>query len=703
LNNGLSFQYSPWLLLVCLALAAGYAAFLYYKEKSFEEKIAGFKGWKYLLAAFRFVAVFFLSVLLLSPFLRTRNTQTVKPIVAVLSDNSVSMKSGLAKDTSAYKEALQNLITRLEKKYDVVAYNIGDHIKQGIDYSFTDKTTDLSAALEEINGLYFNQNLGAVVMASDGIYNKGVNPVYTANQATYAIYTVAVGDTTIRKDQKLANVFHNKIAYLNDNFALRVDVEANNFAGKSAKLTVSEIGEGNTVKLLQTKEVIYNSGSYFQSFDFIVPVVKTGVAHYRLNLSSLDGEVTCKNNTRDVYVEVLDGRQKILLVAHSAHPDIAALKAAIETNKNYQLEVIYAENFAANLREYNMVIAHQLPSQTHKMNGLFADIQSQKKPVLFVVGSQTYVPEFNKVQTSLVIKAGGEKYSDVTASTSKDFSLFTLTDKTQTTLTKLPPMQNFFGNYTSSLSSAVLLNQKINTVATDFPLWLFNETGEVKTGVVVGEGIWRWAMHDYRLNKSKEATNELINKTIQFLAVKTDKRPFRVNLAKTIFQDNEAVFFDAQLYNANFELVNAANVDLKIKGEDGKTYTYNFNKTDNAYALNAGFLPTGNYSYTATTNAAKGQLTASGRFSVSPLQLEELRTRADYQVLYQLASQHKGSMHTVADLSKIADALESREDLKPVLYDTFITQSAINLKWIFFLLLALLTAEWGVRKYLGGY
>jgi hypothetical protein len=538
-------------------------------------------------------------------------------------------------------------------------------------------------------------------MASDGIYNKGVNPVYTANQATYAIYTVAVGDTTIRKDQKLANVFHNKIAYLNDNFALRVDVEANNFAGKSAKLTVSEIGEGNTVKLLQTKEVIYNSGSYFQSFDFIVPVVKTGVAHYRLNLSSLDGEVTYKNNTRDVYVEVLDGRQKILLVAHSAHPDIAALKAAIETNKNYQLEVMYAENFASNLREYNMVIAHQLPSQTHKMNGLFADIQAQKKPVLFVVGSQTYVPEFNKVQTSLVIKAGGEKYSDVTASTSKDFSLYTLTDKTQTTLTKLPPMQNFFGNYTSSLSSAVLLNQKINTVATDFPLWLFNETGEVKTGVVVGEGIWRWAMHDYRLNKSKEATNELINKTIQFLAVKTDKRPFRVNLAKTIFQDNEAVFFDAQLHNANFELVNKEAVDLKIKGEDGKTYTYNFNKTDNAYILNAGFLPTGSYTYSAS--AAKGAHTASGRFSVSPLQLEELRTRADYQVLYQLADQHKGSMHTVADVSKIADALESREDLKPVLYDTFITQSAINLKWIFFLLLALLTAEWGIRKYLGGY
>ncbi len=248
-----------------------------------------------------------------------------------------------------------------------------------------------------------------------------------------------------------------------------------------------------------------------------------------------------------------------------------------------------------------------------------------------------------------------------------------------------------------------MLHQKINSIETDFPLWLFNESNEAKFGLICGEGLWRWRLYDYMLNKNQDATNELIDKTVQYLSVKADKRPFRVNLQKNIFQDNEAVIIDAQLYNANYELVNAPDVDLKIKGEDGKEYEYKFNKTENAYNLNAGFLPTGSYSYTASVKLGNSGYTASGKFSVSPLQLEEMRTRADHQVLFQLASQHNGAMHYFGDLEKIADEIDSKNQLKPILYDTFVTESAINLRWIFFLLLILISAEWFTRKYLGGY
>lgn len=68
-----------------------------------------------------------------------------------------------------------------------------------------------------------------------------------------------------------------------------------------------------------------------------------------------------------------------------------------------------------------------------------------------------------------------------------------------------------------------------------------------------------------------------------------------------------------------------------------------------------------------------------------------------------MASQHSGAMHYLNDLEKIADEIDSKNQLKPILYDTFMTESAINLKWIFFLLLILISAEWVIRKYLGGY
>ncbi len=703
MNAGLSFQYPAWFLIFCVLLGALYALLLYYNDKTFDEKAGGSKIRTAAMASFRFLAVTILAVLLLSPFIRNRSTQKFKPIVAIVIDNSESIKNGLGKDTTEYKKKINALADKLSAKYEVAEFSAGDQLRKGVDFSFKDKSTDLSSAVDEINDLYYNQNLGAVIIASDGIYNRGINPVYSAAKSAYSIYTIALGDTSIQKDQKLSNVYYNNIAYLNDQFGLRVDVEANNYSGKTVKLSIHEIEAGTEPKLMVQRDITYSSDNFFQSVDLTLPANKVGIAHYRISLANLEGEASYKNNVRDIFVEIMDGRQKILLVANSPHPDIFAFRSAIESNKNYQLDVEYAETFSRKLNDYNLVILHQLPSASNKVRNILKEARDLKKPLLFVLGSETSIPDFQQAQNGLIIKGSSDKFNEVTATVAKDFSLFTLSDKTIQTIAKLPPMYCFFGNFTPNPSSKVLLHQKINNVETDFPLWLFNETGDTKFGVICGEGLWRWRFYDNMINKNQDATNELINKTIQYLSVKTDKRPFRVNLQKNIFQDNEAITFDAQLYNANFELVNTPDVDMKIKGEDGKEYTYKFNKSDNAYNLNAGFLPVGSYSYTASVKLGNGEYTASGKFSVSPLQLEEMRTRADHQVLFQLASQHNGQMHHLNDIEKISDEIDSKNQLKPILYDSFITENAINLKWIFFLILALISAEWFMRKYLGGY
>jgi hypothetical protein len=54
-------------------------------------------------------------------------------------------------------------------------------------------------------------------------------------------------------------------------------------------------------------------------------------------------------------------------------------------------------------------------------------------------------------------------------------------------------------------------------------------------------------------------------------------------------------------------------------------------------------------------------------------------------------------------MEKLAEMINAKGFAKPVLYDTVKTQSLIHLKWIFFLLLLLLTAEWFMRRYFGAY
>ena len=703
MNSGISFSYPAWCIIFCLLLGAGYAAVLYYRDRTFDESSTQSRWFKWGMAAFRFLVVTIIAVLLLSPFIRYRNTKTYKPIIAILQDNSESIRNSFKPaDSLAYFKKLQQLTDKLSSNYDVVTYAFGNELKKTSDFPLTSKVTNISDAIENINDLYYNQNLGAVIIASDGIYNQGINPVYSATKSTYMIYTVALGDTTIPKDLRFGNVYYNKITYLNDQFAVRADIEATHLAGKDATLTVSEI-ENGAAKSITSKTLIINTDNFQQSLDFIIPANKAGIIHYQLTLTNLLGEVTYRNNVKDIYVEVLDGRQKILLVANSPHPDIAAFKQAIESNKNYQLDVVYAADFASKLNDYNLIILHQLPSANYNADNILQQAKALKKSVLFVVGSETSTAALDKAQNALNIAGNANRFNDVLAKVNKDFNLFTVTDATKMAITKLPPLENFFGEYKVSGPAQTLLFQNINNVETDYPLWLFADELDSKIGIIAGEGLWRWKLYDYMQNKNFEAFDELVNKSVQYLAVKGDKRPFQVTLPKNIFQDNEAITFEAQLYNANYEMVNTPDVDLKIKSDDGKEYPFKFNKTDNYYTLNAGFLPVGSYSYIANVKLGSNAYKAEGKFSISALQLEELRTVADHKVMNQLASQHGGQMYHANDFEKIADDMLAKNQLKPILYDTFLTESAINLKWIFFLILILLSAEWFLRKYLGGY
>ncbi|MEZ4950467.1 MAG: hypothetical protein R2784_13925 [Saprospiraceae bacterium] len=45
---------------------------------------------------------------------------------------------------------------------------------------------------------------------------------------------------------------------------------------------------------------------------------QSGVQRYRILVNSVNGEVTTGNNVQDIFIDVLDARQKILIVANAA-------------------------------------------------------------------------------------------------------------------------------------------------------------------------------------------------------------------------------------------------------------------------------------------------------------------------------------------------------------------------------------------------
>jgi hypothetical protein len=283
------------------------------------------------------------------------------------------------------------------------------------------------------------------------------------------------------------------------------------------------------------------------------------------------------------------------------------------------------------------------------------------------------------------------------------FSLFTISDDIREAVQAFPPLIAPFGDFKEGSNASVLFYQRVGRIDTEYPLLSLGEQSGTRTAILCGTGIWKWRLFDYLEKKNHDRFDALFSQISQYLSVKNDKRQFRVSLTKNVFDENESIIFDAELYNDNYELINEPSAQLLITDEDGKEYTYTFNATGNVYRLNAGILPVGSYRFRASTNTGSEPLSYTGQFSIQAVQLERYEMTADHNLLRMLSERYGGEFLLPSALSSITNKLSDRGTVKPVLFETLHTRSIINLKGIFWLILSLLSVEWFLRRYFGSY
>ena len=304
-------QYPLWLAIFAVLLGVGYALFLYYRN----ENVVFEKRSRIVMASLRGVAMTLVAFLLLAPMLKMIRKEIDKPVIILAIDNSESVKMG--KDSayylSDYQKQVQQLANELGKHYEVTACLLGDENNyvdyQEIKADFSDKSTNLSALFDDINLLYANRNVGAVVMLTDGIYNIGSNPYYAAQKVDFPVYTVGLGSDEQAKDLFIADIIHNKEVLKGNRAPVEVKIRAGKLSGKSAKLTVSDEKGEVFSRVLQI-----SGNQFFETVSFLVDADKTGLLKYKIDLDELDGEVTYKNNHAQFFIRVIESKDKIAIV-----------------------------------------------------------------------------------------------------------------------------------------------------------------------------------------------------------------------------------------------------------------------------------------------------------------------------------------------------------------------------------------------------
>lgn len=687
----ISFDHSFSELWVLLALIAslGISFFLYYRNKE-NSSLSPFQ--KGVLAFLRFASLFLIFLFLLSPLIRKVKKIKQLPILAVAIDNSLSVKS----QTETFEQLSKTIKERFPDQYQVEYWTFGEKVESNGPITGNERRSDYGQMIKTLKNNYINKNIGALILVGDGIYNQGQNPVNFTSSLKFPVYSIGVGDTTLQADAAIRNVKTNKVAFLKNKFPIEIELKFSKLKNKIANLEIENNGQQ-----IYSKTVSIVSDDDFK-LEFVNPeATQAGLQHYKISIRPFNEESNLKNNEYEFVIQVLENKQKILMLSDGPHPDMGALRSSILELQNYETEIVTGNDVPDSLNKYSLIILNQLPSVKNAASNLLTRIKESRVPVLFLIGPNTLLEQLNTLEMGLKITSSTNT-EEVQAVFDDNFSLFVLSNETKEILGRTPPLISPFGNTEISSLLQPLAYQSIRNIRTPKSIMAYgNEKGR-KVGFIVGEGIWRWRLFNFQNNGNHEAFNELTNKIVQYLSLRENEDNFNVNFP-ALFQETDNIELTAELYNDSYELVNTPDVNIRIINDSLKAFNYTFDRTENYYRLNVGNLQPGDYSLEAATQLGNQHFTEKGNFSIVKNEIELLNNQADFGLLYQLAQQTGGQFSTIDNYGTLLDTIGNNKQITVQQYKQTLLTEWINLKTLFFLLICLLAVEWFFRKYWGIY
>jgi len=647
---------------------------------------------KRLLVSLRFLSLILIFLFLLSPLIEQTKKIKQLPILAIALDNSQSVKPF----SSPFDPMIKAIKDHFGKDYQLDFWSFGEKAENTEKFDGNDRRSDYGQLLKSIKNNYINKNIGALILVGDGIFNQGQNPENFTSGLKIPTYTIGVGDTTLQTDALIRNVKTNKVAFLKNKFPVEIELKFSKLKNSIAYIDIE-----NNQKQIYSSTISIDSDDDFKLELVNLEATKAGLQHYKISIRPMEGEVNLKNNDYEFVIQVQENKQKVLMLSDGPHPDLGAIRSSLSELQNYDAKLLTGNSIPDSLSTYSLIILNQLPSVKNAASQLLSKIKESRIPVLFIVGPNSLVEQLNSLEMGLKI-ASSKNTEEVQATTDSNFSLFTLSSETKEIIEACPPLMAPFGNTDLSPLMQNLAFQEIRNIQTNKTLLAFGTNNGRKSGFIVGEGLWRWRLYDFQTNGNHDAFNELVQKMVQYLALRENEDNFNVYHA-ALFQENENVVLTAELFNDSYELINSPEVNIRIQNDSLREFNYQFDRTEDYYTLNAGNLEPGDYNYEADTKLGNQLFTEKGNFSILKNDLEIQNNRADFGVLYKLSQQTGGQFYPIENYGTLLDMISRNKQITVQQHQQTIQTEWINLKLLFFMLIILLGAEWFLRKYWGIY
>ncbi|MCA0153023.1 VWA domain-containing protein [Winogradskyella vincentii] len=650
----------------------------------YKSKIKGFL--RYVLFSLRALAIFGILLLLINPKFESATYFNEKPTLVIALDNSESIKY-LEQDSVALEvigRILEN--PKIQRRFNVDQYSFGKNIKVFDSISFSERQSNASGALKQLQEVYKNKT-APIVFISDGNQTLGSDYSYVANTFNQPVYPLILGDSTVYSDLRIKQLNVNRYTFLKNRFPVEIILS---YTGEEYVNSELKIWRGNSVVF--RKQLQFDNIKTSEIVNTTLLANSVGIKTFRVEIVPLNQEKNKINNYKNFAVEVIDQKTNIAIVYDQLHPDLGVLKKAIESNEQRSVSILKPNEYLNQINDFQLVILYQ---PNNNFNMILNQIKRQNLNTFIITGSGTDYEFINNTHLKVLWEISNQT-EDFQPELNRNFNTFIIDN---ITFEDYPPLKSEFGGFNFLVPADVILYKTVNGINTGDAMLATYAFDNMKHAVLVGEGIWRWRAQTYLDTESFTDFDNFIGKLIQYLS--SNKKRKRLNVDyKSFYNGNDDVIISAQYFNENYEFDTKASLNIQLKNNDtSETREIPLLLDGSNYTVDLSAIDAGEYDFRISHSAEA--ISFSGQFRILDYNVEQQFLNADISKLNLLAENTDGKAYYPSESALFIDELLTDNRYSTIQKSTKNIVPLIDWKYLLGIIAICLFVEWFLRKYNG--
>lgn len=706
--RGVTFS-SPVVLFLLFALLAIVLAVVVYRRT-----LPPVSSWRrYLLAAIRALALTMILFLIFEPVLKWLDRHEERAKILLLVDRSASMQiedNGVVRDSSISKFLRSPQLAELANDNELRSFVFGDSATQT---SFDSLAawppnivgTNPANAWQVARSAAATEDIGAIVLVTDGAQNAGPNPEREAAQSSVPIYTVGVGDSTLRRDALVADLLTNDIAYKGTQVPVRVRVQTQGLSGQTTRLRVVD----SKSRSLIDEQISLNGSVFEKTFEANFEADTEGDLRITAMLDSVSGEVAQDNNRRSKVVRVLDSKYNVVIVAGAASPDVTFVRQALDLDTTVSVS-IYVETSSGfsggkkfsedEIRDAEMFVLMNYP--TKASNRALWDALSTRMvegaPLLYLHGPSVSLATLEKISARLPFEFQPQTAFDrVVVRDGGSHSALTARGPLPAQWSDLPPTLGATGRVSLKPSAVQVATfaMELTPEIPGGPAVAFLELNRRRTVAFSVFELFRWRLGLAKNPQASSFEPELLSRLSAWLLAPTEEKQVKITTDKKVYSTGEIVRVQGQVYGADLLPINDATLLVDVKSGEKSELLSLQGKGNGLYEAQLSAWGSGDYTYSGFAMVRDDTLGRdNGSFVVEAFNLEWLDARARWDVL-QAISRNSGGLFVSAERP---DSLFQKLSLPSKVVENTREIPLWNRPLLLWILIGLLAVEWLLRK-----